>query len=134
MQPEDQPEAPSLPWRAASATTMGIVGLLCKGFLNGLSTVETNGMDKFLKLLDAREDIEGRRRGLLTGMRPRDSTLDEIEGANRLQSQITSACTYIHMRAKPNPKTYTLAEWMILYYGAYYPWATYSTRTICAGD
>lgn len=69
MQPEVQPEAPSLPWRAASSTVMGIVGLLCKGFL-GLNQVETHGMDKFLKLLDEREDIGRRERGLLTGMRP----------------------------------------------------------------
>lgn len=67
MRPEEQPEAPSAPWRAASAFTMGVVGLLCKGFLAGLSTVETHGMEGFLKLLDEREDVEGRERGLLTG-------------------------------------------------------------------
>jgi monolysocardiolipin acyltransferase len=66
MRPEEQPEAPSLPWRAASATVMGTVGLLCKGFL-ALNRVETHGMDKFLKLLDERKDVEGRQRGLLTG-------------------------------------------------------------------
>lgn len=68
MRPEDQPEAPSGPWRAASVFTMGAVGLLCKGFLNGLSTVETYGMDKFLKLLDERENPAQREKGLITGM------------------------------------------------------------------
>ncbi|KAF1830906.1 hypothetical protein BDW02DRAFT_641855 [Decorospora gaudefroyi] len=66
MRPEEQPEAPSGPWRAASAFTMGAVGLLCKGFLTGLSRVETHGMEGFLKLLDEREHVAGRERGLIT--------------------------------------------------------------------
>ncbi|KAF1917489.1 hypothetical protein BDU57DRAFT_513778 [Ampelomyces quisqualis] len=45
---------------------MGAVGLLCKGFLSGLSKVETHGMDEFLKLLDEREDVDRRERGLIT--------------------------------------------------------------------
>ena len=49
--------------------TMGAVGLLCKGFLSGLSKVETHGMEDFLQLLDEREDVEGRQKGLVTGMR-----------------------------------------------------------------
>lgn len=69
MRPDEQPEAPSTPWRAASAFTMGAVGLLCKGFLSGLSRVETHGMDDFLQLLDEREDVGARQRGLITGMR-----------------------------------------------------------------
>lgn len=67
MRPEDQPEAPSGPWRAASTVAMGAVGLLCKGFLAGLSRVETHGMDDFLKLLDEREAPAKRERGLITG-------------------------------------------------------------------
>ncbi|KAL1796603.1 hypothetical protein ACET3X_005143 [Alternaria dauci] len=66
MRPEEQPEAPSGPWRAASVFTMGAVGLLCKGFLTGLSKVETHGMEGFLKLLDEREDPASRDRGLIT--------------------------------------------------------------------
>ncbi|KAH7076213.1 hypothetical protein FB567DRAFT_535715 [Paraphoma chrysanthemicola] len=66
MRPEEQPEAPSAPWRAASAFTMGAVGMLCKSFLAGLSRVETHGMEGFLKLLDEREDVGARERGLLT--------------------------------------------------------------------
>lgn len=72
MRPEEQPEAPaapSAPWRAASIFTMGAVGLLCKGFLTGLSSVETHGMEGFLRLLDEREDPKQRERGLITGMR-----------------------------------------------------------------
>jgi hypothetical protein len=68
MRPEEQPEAPSAPWRAASAFTMGAVGLLCKGFLSGLNRVETHGLEGFLKLLDEREDVDKRERGLITGM------------------------------------------------------------------
>lgn len=66
MRPEDQPEAPSGSWRAASMITMGAVGLLCKGFLAGLSKVETHGMNEFLQLLDQREDPAKRERGLIT--------------------------------------------------------------------
>jgi len=68
MRPEEQPNAPSAPWRFASTTVMGAVGLLCKGFL-GMNNVETVGMECFLKLLDEREDVGKRERGLLTGMR-----------------------------------------------------------------
>jgi monolysocardiolipin acyltransferase len=74
MRPDEQPDAPSGPWRAASAFTMGAVGLLCKGFL-GLNKVETHGMDDFLKLLDERKDIVGRDRGLITGMWPQGKGL-----------------------------------------------------------
>jgi hypothetical protein len=69
MRPDEQPAAPSAPWRAASTLTMGAVGLLCKGFLSGLSRVETHGMEDFLQLLDEREEVEGRQKGLITGMR-----------------------------------------------------------------
>jgi len=48
---------------------MGAVGLLCGSFLRVLSRSETHGMDKFLELLDERADVEGRERGLITGMR-----------------------------------------------------------------
>lgn len=68
MRPEEQPEAPSAPWRAASSFVMGAVGVLCSGFLKGLSQLEVHGMDEFLKLLDERENIENRERGLITGM------------------------------------------------------------------
>jgi monolysocardiolipin acyltransferase len=49
---------------------MGAVGLLCRGFL-AISKTEAHGLDKFLKLLDERENVEGRQKGLITGMRLR---------------------------------------------------------------
>jgi monolysocardiolipin acyltransferase len=64
---EQQPDAPSWPWRAASSFTMGAVGVLCRSFLLGASRLETHGMEKFLELLDERENVEGRQRGLVTG-------------------------------------------------------------------
>ena len=68
--PEEQPVAPSAPWRAGSTFVMGAVGLLCRGFL-AISKTEAHGLDKFLKLLDERENVEGRQKGLITGMRLR---------------------------------------------------------------
>lgn len=67
--PDEQPAAPSAPWRVGSTVVMGVVGLLCGGFL-GMSKTESHGLDKFLKLLDERADVENRQRGLITGMRP----------------------------------------------------------------
>ncbi|KAF9637554.1 Tafazzin [Lasiodiplodia theobromae] len=66
MAPEEQPAAPSLPWRWGSVAVMGAVGLTCRGFLVGLSNLEVNGMDGFLKLLEERKDVQGRQRGLIT--------------------------------------------------------------------
>jgi hypothetical protein len=61
---------------------MGAVGLLCKGFL-GLNKVETHGMEDFLKLLDERKDVEGRERGLITGMQLQLKTFKFERGTNR---------------------------------------------------
>lgn len=63
------PEQPSAPWRAGSAFVTGAVGFLCRTFLIGLSRLEVNGLDRFQELLDEREDVQGRTRGLITGMR-----------------------------------------------------------------
>lgn len=68
METEDCPDAPSLPWRAASTVVMGVTGLLTRGFLFGASRTEVHGLEGFLKLLDARQDVQGRQRGLITGM------------------------------------------------------------------
>jgi monolysocardiolipin acyltransferase len=93
MRPEEQPEAPSAPWRAASSFVMGAVGLLCKGFL-GLNRVETHGMEEFLRLLDEREDVNRRERGLITGTRliPWRNWL-----SNTCQYRTTFPCMYFHM-------------------------------------
>ncbi|KAK1828430.1 acyltransferase [Podospora conica] len=60
------PQTPSLPWRITSSTIMGLTGLISRGFLLGLNSVEVIGLDKFLALLDSRRDPEKRERGLLT--------------------------------------------------------------------
>jgi monolysocardiolipin acyltransferase len=95
MRPEEQPEAPSVPWRAASSFVMGAVGLLCKGFL-GLNRVETHGMEEFLRLLDEREDINKRERGLITGMR-NTQRCSYSWMSNTCQYRTTSPCMYFYM-------------------------------------
>ena len=62
------PPNPSLPWRITSSAIMGITGLLSRGFLFGLNSVEVTGLDKFLALLDSRRDPAKRERGLITGI------------------------------------------------------------------
>lgn len=64
---------PSLSWRIASSITMGTVGVLSRLFLFGANRTEVHGLEKFLVLLDEREDIESRKRGLITGEQVRSS-------------------------------------------------------------
>lgn len=47
---------------------MGLTGGLSRVFYYGLNRVEVVGLDRFLQTLDKRKDIEGRERGLITGM------------------------------------------------------------------
>ena len=61
------PNQPSLPWRVGSSIVMGVAGALSRIFMHGASYTEVHGLDNFLQLLDSREDIEGRQRGLITG-------------------------------------------------------------------
>jgi monolysocardiolipin acyltransferase len=56
---------PGALWRFGSASIMGLVGLLSKGFLYGFNRVETEGLEDFLKILDSRKG-SGRKRGLVT--------------------------------------------------------------------
>lgn len=63
-------QRPSLPWRAGSSVIMGLTGMLSRGFLYGLNTVEATGLQNFLKVLDDREDVQKRTKGLLTGTVP----------------------------------------------------------------
>lgn len=63
-------DRPSLPWRASSAMITGLTGMVSRGFLYGFNKVETTGLQRFLKILDEREDADKRERGLLTGMTP----------------------------------------------------------------
>lgn len=62
-------QQPSLSWRITSSISIGLTAALCRGFLYGLNTVETVGLDRFLDILDKRKDVEKRQRGLITGMR-----------------------------------------------------------------
>jgi len=47
---------------------MGLTGSLSRGFYYGLNKVEVFGLDGFLHTLDRRKDVEGRERGLITGI------------------------------------------------------------------
>jgi len=58
--------SPGLRWRAASTATILFTGTLAKVFLNVACRTETHGLDRFLKVLEEREDVGGRERGLLT--------------------------------------------------------------------
>ncbi len=58
---------PSLSSRITAAVVTGLTGVWCKGFLYGLNQVEVIGLDKFLRLLESRQDVEKRQRGLITG-------------------------------------------------------------------
>lgn len=61
-------DRPSLWWRAGSSATMFNVGALCRAFLLSFSTLEVNGLDEFVQLLDSRRDPTERTRGLITGV------------------------------------------------------------------
>ncbi|KAK7966986.1 Bctaz1 [Apiospora aurea] len=61
-------DQPSLSWRMSSSFILGATSMLCRGFLYGLNTVETTGLDRFLELLDKRKDVDKRERGLITAV------------------------------------------------------------------
>ncbi|CAK7263562.1 Lyso-phosphatidylcholine acyltransferase [Sporothrix epigloea] len=61
-----QPQKPGALWRAASTIAMASTGMICRSILYGFNNLEVVGLDNFLKLLDARKDVEARQRGLLT--------------------------------------------------------------------
>ena len=64
---EGNSNQPSLPWRFGSATVMGVAGLLTRTFMYDANSMETHGLDGFLNLVDERQDIDKRQRGLITG-------------------------------------------------------------------
>ena len=68
MASEDPSDLPSLPWRIGSSIVMGVAGALSRTFLLAGNKLEVEGLDGFLELLDKRKDVEGRERGLITGM------------------------------------------------------------------
>lgn len=59
---------PSLPWRVGSTVIMGITGSLSRLFMLGANTTEVHGLDGFLELLDKRNEVRNRQRGLITGL------------------------------------------------------------------
>ena len=63
----DCPQALSLPWRFGSAAIMGAVGTLTRIFMHGPNSQRVYGLDDFLNVVDDREDISKRKRGLITG-------------------------------------------------------------------
>lgn len=58
---------PNLSWRIGSSITMGTVGVLSRLFMFGANKTEVHGLENFLELLNKREDIKSRKRGLVTG-------------------------------------------------------------------
>lgn len=68
MAAPDAPDQPSMLWRTGSSIITGATGFLCRTFLVGLNRLELKGYDKFLRLLDERADVNGRTKGLITGM------------------------------------------------------------------
>ena len=67
MTANESPDQPSLPWRVASASIMGIFGGAARLALYTALYTETHGLDEFKELVDERRNIEGRQRGLITG-------------------------------------------------------------------
>lgn len=54
--------------RGSSATVIGLTTTISKVFLNGFNSLETVGLENFLKVLKERDNPFERQRGLLTGM------------------------------------------------------------------
>lgn len=96
----DDPPPPSLLWRSGSTAVMGLVGTLTRVFTHGPNWQDVHGLDGFLELLDKRADVDGRQRGLITGMRQR-VVYKAMMLTNASQYPTTSACTYV----SPNPDT-----------------------------
>lgn len=70
MAAEERPYEPSLPWRAVSSTTLGMVGFLSRTFLYAFNKTEVRGLDRFIEILDSRKDETARTKGLITGTQP----------------------------------------------------------------
>lgn len=64
---------PSLSWRIGSSITMSAIGVLSRLFMFGANRTEVHGLEGFSELLDEREDIKSRKRGLITGEHVRSS-------------------------------------------------------------
>ncbi|KAK4986821.1 Lyso-phosphatidylcholine acyltransferase [Elasticomyces elasticus] len=60
------PWQPSWPWRASSTIVVGITGFLCRSFIYGLNRTEVQGLDNLLRVIDERNEVDRRQRGLVT--------------------------------------------------------------------
>jgi monolysocardiolipin acyltransferase len=67
MAAQERPYQPSFPARIGSAINIGLVGFLSRSFLYALNRTQTQGLDRFLEILDSRKDETKRTRGLVTG-------------------------------------------------------------------
>ena len=102
----DDPPPPSLLWRSGSTAIMGFVGTLTRAFMHGPNWQDAHGLDGFLELLDKRANVDGRQRGLITGMPQRVVDVALIL-TNASQYRTTSACTYVsrNQNTMPHPST-----------------------------
>ncbi|PNS16116.1 hypothetical protein CAC42_4517 [Sphaceloma murrayae] len=66
MADTELPAQPSFLWRTGSSVITGLTGGICRTFLAGLNKLEVHGWDDFSRLLKEREDVENRKRGLIT--------------------------------------------------------------------
>ena len=98
MSVEDDFSSPSLQWRSASTATFAFIGSLAKSFLTvGVSASEVHGLDGFVKLLEEREDVEKRQKGLLTGTLSCYAQLDLALPLMPVQSRITFLCMHAQL-------------------------------------
>jgi monolysocardiolipin acyltransferase len=67
MAAQERPYQPSFPARVGSAINIGLVGFLSRSFLYALNRTQTQGLDRFLEILESRKDETKRTRGLVTG-------------------------------------------------------------------
>ena len=92
----EPPAAPSLPWRIASSTVMGLVGASVRSFMYGLNSTEAHGLDGFIELLEKRRSIDRRERGLITGKRVINLQNVLANPINSLQSHKRVRTYHIH--------------------------------------
>lgn len=90
---------PSLAWRIGSTFIMGTAGGLTRMFMTIPNTTRSYGKDAFMDLLDDREDVEGRRRGLITG--PRPSATTALCVSMLINSYVVSNHVSVYVRGMP---------------------------------
>ena len=89
---EDVPYAPGLGWRAASTATIAFTGFLAKAFARIACSTEVHGLESFVRLLNDRENVKERDRGLITGTSELQKMVLVGSILTMPQFQTTSAC------------------------------------------